>query len=139
MYMLVRSPSFLDLDAMDRRFRRVLESIGVTPELVPAADVYETGEQWVVELEVPGYEEKDLALEVSDHTLTVKGTRESVTEETGKTFQLHERLEREFERTFVVPDEVDTNEVTATFSKGVLEVHAPKSTASTSRKIAITS
>jgi len=139
MYMLVRSPSFLDFDSMDRRLRRMLESMGVTAEPAPAADVYETDEQWVVELEVPGYEEKDLSLEVSDHTLTVKGAREQVTEATEKTFRLHERLEREFNRTFVVPDEIDTEEVKATFSKGVLEVRALKSTAPGSRKIEITS
>ena len=137
MSMLIRSPSLLDFDAMDRRFRRMLETFGVAPAVVPAADVYETGKEWIVELEVPGYEEKDLTLEVTDHTLTVKGAREQVTEEKDKTFRLHERLEREFERAFVLPGEVDTQDVTATFARGVLEVHAKKLATPEKRKIEI--
>jgi HSP20 family protein len=139
MTMLVRTPSFVDFDAMDRRFRRMLEGIGLAPAVVPAADIYETGAEWVVELDVPGYEEKELALEVSDHTLTVKGAREEVKEEQEKAFRVHERLERQFERAFMLPAEVDTDRVTAMFAKGVLEIHAPKLTAPEARTIEITS
>ena len=127
-----------EFDAIERRFRRMLEGVGFGPTVIPAADVYETGNEWVFELEVPGYEEKELTLELSDHTLTVKGTREQVKEEKEKTFRLHERLEREFERTFALPAEVDTEHVTAKFVKGVLEVHAPKTSVAEARKIEIT-
>jgi HSP20 family protein len=138
MTMLVRTPSVFDFDAMDRRFRRMLEGFGLAPALVPAADVYETGEEWVIELEAPGYGESDLSLEVRNHSLTIKGTREQVSEEEEKTFRMHERLEREFERTFALPTEVDTDHVTAKFVKGVLEVHAPKLPVFETRKIEIT-
>jgi HSP20 family protein len=137
MTMLVRPPSFFEFDAMERRLRRMLEGIGFTPTMIPAADVYETGKEWVIELEVPGYEEQELSLEVSDHSLTITGTRERVTEEKEKAFRLHERLEREFERTFVLPPEVDTAKVTATFAKGVLEVHVPLVVSKEPRKIEI--
>ena len=137
MTMLVKPPSLFDFDATERRLRRMLEGIGFVPTLIPAADVYETGKEWVVELEVPGYTEKELALEVSDHSLTIKGTREEVKDENDKSFRLHERLEREFERTFVFPPEVDTEHVTARFVKGVLEVHAAKASIPESRKIPI--
>jgi len=126
MAMLVKPPPFFEFDAMERRLRRMLDGIGFAPALVPAADVYDTGKEWVFELEVPGYEEKELNLEVSDHSLTIRGSREQVTDEEERSFRLHERLEREFERTFVLPPEIDTDHVTATFAKGVLEVHAPK-------------
>jgi HSP20 family protein len=105
--------------------------------VVPAADVYETPTEVVVELEVPGYEEKELGLELSDHTLTIKGTREELKEETEKTFALHERLERTFERTFLLPPEVDGEHVTAQFEKGVLKVHAPKLATAKQRTIPI--
>jgi HSP20 family protein len=137
MAMLVKPPSFFEFDAMERRLRHMLEGIGFTPTLIPAADVYDTAQEWVVELEVPGYEEKELTLEVSDHTLTIKGTREQLKEEKEKTFRLHERLERQFERTFALPPEVDSGQVTAKFVKGVLEVHAPKASITESRKIPI--
>ena len=138
MTMLVKPPSFLEFDSMERRLRRMFEGIGFVPTLIPAADVYETEKQWVVELEVPGYEEKELSIEISDCCLTVKGTREEVKdEETERSFRIHERLEREFERTFALPAEVDTEHVTAKFVKGVLEVHAPKLSITESRTIPI--
>ena len=136
--MLFSPPSLPDLEGIDRRFRRMLEGFGLATTLIPAADVYETGEEWVIELEVPGYEEKELSLEVSDHALTVKGTREHVTEEKEKSFRLHERLEREFERTFALPATVDMDHVTAKFEKGVLEVRAPKLSVPEARTIEIT-
>lgn len=58
--------------------------------------------------------------------LVVKGWRTDAKEQGDKTFLLHERLEKEFERRFQLPTQADTGKVKATFTKGVLEVHAPK-------------
>lgn len=135
---IVRWTPFTELDSMERRMRRIFEEIGFAPGLAPAADVYETDEEFVVELEVPGYEERELSIEVSDHTLAVKGSRERTKEEKTKEFTLHERLEREFERRFVLPREADTEQVKAVFGNGVLEVHAPKVPAAKAKHIAIT-
>jgi HSP20 family molecular chaperone IbpA len=52
----------------------MFEEIGFAPTLLPAANVYETDEEFVVELEVPGFEEKELGVEVS-----VKGANIGVT------------------------------------------------------------
>jgi HSP20 family protein len=123
---IVKSTPFTELDSMERRMRRIFEEIGFAPGLAPAADVYETDDEFVVELEVPGYEEKELSIEVSDHTLAIKGTHEKTKEEKTKEFALHERLEREFERRFILPSEADTEHVKAVFTNGVLEVHAEK-------------
>ena len=85
---------------MERRMRRALEEIGFAPGLAPAADVYETADEFVVEVEAPGYDEKELSIEVWDHTLADEGFRwfSETTEEKRKAFALHERLERAFER-----------------------------------------
>jgi HSP20 family protein len=132
-----RTP-FTELDSMERRTRRLFEEIGFAPVLAPAADVFETDDEFVVELEAPGYEEKELAIEVSDHTIAIKGARERIKDEQRRDFALHERLEREFERRFVLPDEADTDHVKAVFTKGVLEVHTPKLPIAKPRKVAIT-
>lgn len=128
---------FRELDVMERRMRRMLEDVGVAPAPLPAADVYETSDEFVVELEVPGYEETELGIEVSDHTLTVTGERKETTEEKQKAFRLRERLEHEFERRFQLPLEADTKHVTAVFKKGVLELHAPKLQTAKPRKVEI--
>ena len=134
---IVKWTPFMELDSMERRMRRWFEEVGFAPALAPATDIYETDEEYVVELEVPGFEEKELSVEVVDHTLAISGRREKAKEEQTKQFALHERLEREFERRFILPTEADTEHLKARFAKGVLEVHAPKMTAEP-KKVAIT-
>jgi HSP20 family molecular chaperone IbpA len=118
-----------ELDAMERSFRRLFEGIPLMPAFVspvfPAADVYETPEELVFELEVPGYDEPELALELSDHRLTITGER------------LDPDVERQFQRTFTLPPEIDVEHVSAELEKGVLKVHAPKLASAKPRKIAI--
>ena len=81
---IVRWTPFRELDTMERRMRRMFKEAGLTSALPPAADVYETADEFVIELEVPGYKEKELGIEVSDHTVTVTGARVESTEETEK-------------------------------------------------------
>jgi len=135
---LVKWAPFSELDVFERRMRRMLEDFGVAPAPLPAADMYETDKELVVELDVPGFEEKELVLEVTDHTLTIKGERLAETEEKRKSYYLHERLEKRFERRFTLPPEVDTEHIDATFRTGVLEVHVPKIEPLKARTIEIT-
>ena len=135
---IVRWTPFTELDSMERRMRRLFEEIGFAPGLAPAADVYETADEFVVEVEAPGFDEKELSIEVSDHTLAIKGSHSGAKEEKQRAFALHERLEREFERRFILPRQADTEHVKAVFSKGVLEVHAQKLPAAKAKQVAIT-
>jgi HSP20 family molecular chaperone IbpA len=138
---LVKSPLLPELDAMERSFRRIFEGIPMMPAFVspvtPAADVYETPEEIVFELEVPGYEERELGLELSDHRLTITGERTDTKDETTKAYRIHERLERQFQRTFALPPDIDSEHVSAEFEKGVLKVHAPKLASVKPRQIPI--
>jgi HSP20 family protein len=134
---LVRWAPFRDFDVIDRRMRRMLEDFGVAPAQLPAADLYETERELIVELDVPGFDEKELALQVSDHTLTVTGERLEEKEEKEKTFLLHERLEKRFERSFTLPVDADVAKMKATFETGVLKVHVPRIVAAKPRKIEI--
>jgi HSP20 family protein len=134
---LVRWTPFRELDLMERRMRRMLEDVGFGPITMPAADVYETPEEFVVELEVPGFREKELGLEVTDHTLTVRGETKIAEEKKAKTFILHERLDHTFERRFQLPEDAVTEKLQAKFEDGVLEIHAPKEPAAKPRKVKI--
>jgi len=135
---IVKWAPFSELDSMERRMRRLIEELGFTSGPLPATDAYETTDEYVVELEVPGYDEKELTIEVTDHTLAVRGARAVTNEEQQKQFSLQERLERKFERRFVLPAEAETENLKAVFSKGVLAVHAPKTRTTTPRQVAIT-
>ena len=125
MPMLERWTPPYDLDRFERRMRRLVGDIGFI-ELLPPADVYETDAEYVVEIEVPGFDERELAVEVTDHRLLVKGEREEETERAERTALLRERLERRFERSFDLPLAADTEHVAAVYGKGVLTVHVPK-------------
>ena len=128
---------FGDLDTVERRMRRLLADVGVAPSGLPASDVMETDKEFVVKLDAPGFEENELSVEVSDHTLVVKGEKSEEKEEKDATFYLRERMENRFERTFTLPADIDVEHVDAKFGKGVLEVHVPKAVQAAPRKIAI--
>ncbi|HZD88122.1 MAG TPA: Hsp20/alpha crystallin family protein [Gaiellaceae bacterium] len=115
-----------ELDRMERRMRRLFEDRGLFPFDAPATDVYETDHDYVVELEVPGFDRDDLAVEVFDHTLVVKGEHAEDAEKAGRELLLHERLERRFERRFELPLEVEADQVAAACERGVLTLHVPK-------------
>jgi HSP20 family protein len=134
---VVRWSPFAELDSFERRMRRTLDELGIVPSILPAADVYETNGEFVYELEVPGFDERELTVEVSDHTLAVKGERKEEKEQEGKTFRLHERLAKEFERRFELPPEADSAELAARFERGVLTVHVPKAKAAKPHKVPI--
>jgi HSP20 family protein len=138
MSLLEKWTPFRELDLMDRRMRRFFEELGVAPALAPAADFYETEGEVVVELEVPGFDEKELEIVVSDHVLAVSGEREEEKERKERTLRLHERLEKRFERRFELPVDVDSEHVIATYAKGVLTVHVPKTAHEKPRTIEIT-
>ena len=87
---LVRWDPFRELDLFDR-VRGFGPSLMRIPAL-PATDIYERDDEYVVEIEVPGYEEKELTIEVLDHTLTVKGAHETESDKAEKTYRLQERL-----------------------------------------------
>jgi HSP20 family protein len=135
---IVKWAPFEDFDVIERRMRRMLADFGIRSAPLPAADLYETEKELVVELEVPGFAEKELALEVTDHTLTIKGERTKEKEEKDKAFYLHERLEKRFERSFTLPREADVEHVAAKYRTGVLEVHVPKLEPAKGRTIEIT-
>ena len=137
MPVLERLSPFRDFDLMERRMRRLFSDFPFMPAVAPATDVYETGDEFVFELEVPGYEEQDLDVEVVDHTLSIKGARKEETEKQERTLRLHERLESTFERSFVLPAEADSARLTAAYGKGVLTVHVPKATHAEPRKVEI--
>jgi HSP20 family protein len=134
---IVRWSPFPEIEAFDRRIRRMLDEVGIAPAAIPAADVYETDKEFTFELEAPGFEENELSVEVSDHTLVVKGEQLETKDEKDKQYRLHERLEKTFERRFALPLDVDTTSIGAAFTKGVLTVSAPKVEVPKPRKVAI--
>lgn len=137
MPMLEKWPSLPEIGVLERRMRRLFEDVGMTPTVSPAADVYETTDEIVVELEVPGYDDEELTVTVSDHTLSVVGDRTREATKKEKALRVRERLESHFERSFQLPVSAQTDHVQAEYAKGVLTMHVPKQAGSTPRPVRI--
>ncbi len=104
-------------------FQRVEATFGA----VPAVDVTETDKGYEITVDLPGMEEKNIDVKLANGVLTIKGERQDETEEKKKDYYVRERSFGSFERSFQVPDIVDTNKIDASFKKGVLTVVLPKS------------
>ena len=92
----------------------------------PRIDVSETETELNIEAELPGVDEKDVELILSDGRLTIKGEKKHEKEEKKKDYHLVERSYGSFARTLGLPFDVDPEQVKASFDKGVLRVTVPK-------------
>ena len=93
---------------------------------IPAMDLVETPDHYVLKADLPGVSEDDIKLEVQDNVLTVSGERKSETKDERDGFVRVERASGSFRRSLTLPKGVDAEGVTAAFDKGVLEIRIPK-------------
>lgn len=92
----------------------------------PRTDVAETDKAFEITVELPGLEEKDIEVSVTDDVLTVKGEKKEEHEEKRKDYHVAERFYGSFLRSIVVPAGVDSTKADARFKNGVLTVTLPK-------------
>ena len=93
---------------------------------VPALDMHETKDEFVLKFELPGVKDKDVSLSIVEDLLTVKGERAFAADTEGKNARHIERVYGKFERSVRLPMPVQAEKVTATYRDGVLEVMLPK-------------
>lgn len=105
---------------------------GAASAVVPRVDVRETDEEVEVVAELPGMEEADVDVSVSQGMLTISGEKRSEREEEDDGYVLRERSFGRVERIVPLPEGLDVDSAQATFRNGVLTVRIPK-TAETQR------
>jgi HSP20 family protein len=93
---------------------------------MPVVDMYETSDDLVVNVELPGVREKEISLSITGDLLTVKGEREFNNQLRDDNYLHMERVYGKFERSIRVPMPVQADRVAATYRDGVLEVRLPK-------------
>jgi HSP20 family protein len=113
------------------------QGAGPARRWIPAMDLVEADDHFVLRADLPGLDESDVAIEVDGDVLTVSGERKAEHEERGEGFHRIERSYGAFRRSLTLPDGVDPEAVAATFEKGVLEIRIPKPEERRPRKIAI--
>jgi HSP20 family protein len=139
---IVRFDPFRDItsfrDDINRLFARSLgEGVTGTHTWAPAVDVFETKDAVVLKAELPGLTAEDVDVEIDDNVLTVSGERTfKDTVEEGRYYRL-ERSYGKFSRSLTLPQGITADEVSATFTDGVLEVVVPKAEEVKPRKITI--
>ena len=143
---IVRWEPLRELSSLQSEMNRLFNTVFDTPSgtsgnvlrrWMPAMDLVESGDHFVLRADLPGMSEDDVNIEFEDGTLTVSGERKAEHEESNEGFHRVERSFGSFSRSLTLPQGIDPEAVTASFDRGVLEIRIPKPEQRKPRKIAI--
>jgi HSP20 family protein len=134
-------PELEDFPATFRAFqdtvnRFLAEPTGIRP-WSPAVDIFETQDELVLRADLPGTQPREVAIQIENGTLTLKGERKFENAENSKGYHRIERGYGTFARSFTLPDTVDAEKVKAEFSAGVLTITLPKKEVAKPRAIQV--
>jgi HSP20 family protein len=105
--------------------------------VVPAFDISETENEYVISGEIPGIEPKDLDVSLNDGILTVKGEKKQESEEKEENYHRIERHYGSFQRSFRLPENINREKLDASYKDGILKLTLPKSEQSEVKKIEV--
>jgi HSP20 family protein len=103
----------------------------------PAVDLYEEKDDIVVKAELPGMDKDNIEVNLTDHTLTIKGEKKQEEEIKEKDYYRAERSYGSFLRSLELPKEVHGDKVKASFKNGILEVRLPKTEEAKSKEVKV--
>ena len=109
----------------------------VERDWVPTVDVEERDNEFVVSLDIPGVDKKDVSVTHENNILTIKGERKVERSEDEGTYHRTERCYGSFHRSFKLPRTVDSSKIRAKHKEGVLTVTLPKAEEAMEREIEI--
>ena len=110
-----------------------------TSDWVPAVDIKEEKDSFVIVADIPGVDPKDIEVRMESGMLTIKGEKESEKKEEREGYKRVERSYGSFYRRFSLPDSADAEKITANSNNGVLEVRIGKQEQVQPRKISVNS
>ena len=117
-------------DAMvESQFPEVVKSVGVKPyqgSAYPKVNVYEYDDKVGIVAEIPGLNKKQLDVEVEDGVLTISGDKHNTFEDDGAKVLRRELKQSSFKRSFELGEQLDGDNIDASFKDGVLSVSIPK-------------
>jgi HSP20 family protein len=133
------------LEQMRREMDRAMDtrtaegSSVATSDWVPAVDIKEEKDAFVIVADIPGVEPKDIEVHMENGMLTIKGEKESEKKEEREGYKRVERSYGSFYRRFSLPDSADPDKISAKSNNGVLEVRIGKQDKVQPRKISVNS
>jgi len=137
--MITRFDPFVDFARLSKdMFRYYPESNGEGPKgFVPAVDVTEEKEAFLVTAELPGLKAEDIHINVEKNVLTLSGERKLENTQQKDGYVRIERGYGAFTRSFVLPETADGEKVDANLADGLLKVRIPKRASAQPRKITV--
>jgi HSP20 family protein len=144
---LIRWEPAREINSLQSEMNRLFNSFFDTPtgsagnggarRWLPAMDLVETDDHFVLRADLPGLSEGDVNVELEDNVLTVSGERKAERESRREGYYRIERASGNFQRSLTLPEGVNAEAIEASFDKGVLEVRIPKPEERKPRKVAI--
>ena len=128
-----------DLSLFDDFFDSMLGAWDNYSSRIPAVDVEETADAYVIKAEMPGFKEDDVKITVDKHVLHISGSVDETEKENkdGRKYLIKVRRHESFERSFSLPDGLDESAISAGFENGILTVTLPKTPEEKPRKIEV--
>lgn len=136
---LIRWKTGQDLLNFEREFKRFFDGLAPlttksTEELAnyensvwsPLTDIVEENNQYVLHVDLPGMEKKDIKINFSNGTLSISGERQMESESKDKNYHRIERMYGKFYRSFDLPPTIKQEEIKADFKNGQLVITIPK-------------
>jgi HSP20 family protein len=133
---LLMRPEPLTAD-FDRLFSSLFDRNAAAQRWVPAMDLVEHDDHFLLRADLPGLTEADVNIELHDGSLTISGERKAEHKQQERGFYRLERQFGSFSRTLTLPEGIDGEAIKASFTNGVLEVWVPKPEERKPRRIPI--
>ena len=141
---VTRWDPFQDVLSLREAMNQLMEESFVRPaaaqggkNFVPALDLSETAEGYLVEAALPGVKPEDVEITVENNVLTIKGETRQEADEKKRNFHRVERRFGSFQRTIGLPTTVKADAIKAALTNGVLRLEIPKAEEVKPRKISV--
>jgi HSP20 family protein len=137
---------------MERMFSDMFSMLGPTEEFyrpfapgasaqqrgwVPAVEISETDDEYCIRAEVPGIQPENVDVEVAGNAVTISGRTQQEQEQQQGRLHRSELRYGQFMRRLVLPNDVQSEQASASFRNGILELHLPKAEESRRRRIKV--
>lgn len=139
---LVRYNPSITLPRLSRTFDEMFksffdESEVTTPQWRPAMDVQDTGKEYKASFMLPGFDKKDISVSFKKNTLIIKAERNEEVKEDTKDYLVKEISRGSYMRSIELPDDVESEKISADYTAGILTLTLPKSKQEVAREISI--
>lgn len=144
---LIRWEPAAELNSIQSEMNRLFTSLFDSPtrpssgetarRWIPAIDLVEDRDHYVLHADLPGVSEQDINVELDAGVLKISGERKSTRTDQHGGYRRIERAHGSFTRSLSLPDGIDADAVQASFDKGVLEIRIPKPEQAKPRKVSI--